>query len=205
MSTYRLDKVLAPRSIALVGASPRPDSLGAVLLEGLSRGGFRGAVHLVNPRHRRIGDAPCLASLADLPEPVDLVLVVSPADTVPAVVRAAGARGCAGAMIMRRGLGQGPGSLNESARKAARKHGLRLIGPSGLGLIVPRLLLNASFAAQMPVDGDLALISQSGEVAAGILAWAGSRKIGFSAAVSLGDQTDVDVADCFDQIGRAHV
>lgn len=198
MSTYRLDQVLAPRSIALVGASPRPGALGAVLLDGLRRGGFPGTVHLVTPRHERIGDVVCLASLADLPAPVDLVLVASPADTVPAFVRAAGEGGCAGAMIMRSGLGHGPGSLAQQALEAAREHGIRLIGPNALGLIVPRLRLDASFAAQMPADGDLALISQSGEIAAGILAWAGRRAIGFSSAISLGDQADVDVADCLD-------
>lgn len=198
MSTYRLDQVLAPRSIALVGASPRSHSLGAVVLDRLRRGGFEGAVHLVTPRHERIGDTPCLPSLADLPEPVDLVLIVSPPETVPAAVRAAGERGCAGAMIMRIGLGTGSGSLAQQALEAAREHGLRLIGPNALGLIVPRLHLDASFAGQMPAEGDLALISQSGEIAAGILAWAGRRAIGFSSAISLGEQADVDIADCLD-------
>ena len=198
MSIYRLAEALSPRSIAVVGASPRPGSLGAVFLEGLRRGGFRGPVSLVNPHHEQIDDLPCLPGLADLPEPVDLVFIVSPADTVPSVVRAAGARGCAAAMIMRRGLGQGSGSLNESAGKAAREHGMRLIGPSGLGLVVPRLHLNGSFAEQMPGTGDLALIAQSGEVAAGILSWAVERGIGFSTAISLGEQADVDVADCLD-------
>jgi acetyltransferase len=116
------------------------------------------------------------------------------------VVAAAGAKGCAGAVIITAGLGHGPGSLSQAAAQAARAHGLRLIGPNCLGIMVPGARLNASFAASTPHAGDLALVSQSGAIAAGMVEWAASKKIGFSAVLSLGDQVDVDIADCLDYL-----
>ena len=104
-------------------------------------------------------------------------------------------KGCAGAIIITAGLGHGPGSLADATRQAARKHGLRIIGPNCLGVMVPGAQLNASFAARSPQRGDLALVSQSGAIAAGLVEWAASRSVGFSAVVSLGDQLDVDFGD----------
>ena len=104
----------------------------------------------------------------------------------------------ASAVIITAGLGHGAGSLAEEARLEARKHGLRLVGPNCLGVIAPRAKLNASFAARNATPGDLALISQSGAVEAGLLEWAARRRVGFSGLVSLGDMVDVDFGDCLD-------
>lgn len=198
MSTYRLDTVFAPRSIALVGASPREGSLGATVLRNLRRAGFAGPIWSINPRHRTIGDLPCHRSLANLPEAPDLVVVVSPPKSVPGVIEEAGAKGAGGAIVITAGLGHGPGSLGEAARVAARRHGLRLVGPNCLGVMAPRVGLDASFAANAPRPGDLALISQSGAIAAAMVEWGARREVGFSAVVSLGDKADVDFGDCLD-------
>ena len=95
-------------------------------------------------------------------------------------------------------MGHGPGSLADACAKAACRKGLRLIGPNCLGVLAPRAKLNASFTASMPETGDLALISQSGAIAAGIVEWAKARDVGFSAIASLGDIVDVDVGDLLD-------
>ena len=198
MSTYRLDNLFAPASLALVGASPRPNSVGRMILRNLREGGFPGPVHLVNPRHAEIEGFAGVKSIGDLPAPVDLVIVAAPPAVIPETIAAAGAKGCRSAIVITAGLGHGPGSLSEQTRTAARAHGLRLVGPNCLGVAVPPAKLNATFPARTPQPGDLALVSQSGAIAAGLIEWAAKRGVGFSAVVSLGDKIDVDFADCLD-------
>src|SRR4051794_25054550 len=185
MSTYRLDKIFDPRSIALIGASPREGALGHTVLRNLREAGFSRPILLVNPKHRDIDGEPCVARIEDLAPVPDLIVVVTPAATVPRIVASAGRRGVAGAVIVTAGLGHGAGSLAEAARIEARKHGLRLVGPNCLGVMAPAAKLNASFAARNATPGDLALISQSGAVEAGLLEWAARRRVGFSGVVSL--------------------
>lgn len=198
MSTYRLDRLFAPRSLAIVGASPRQGSLGRTVLRNLIGGGFLGRVHLVNPDHAQIDGVAAVPSIAALPEVPDLLVIAVPPPAVPETVTAAAAKGVAAAIIITAGLGYGPGSLAEATLAAARPHGLRLVGPNCLGVMVPTAKLNASFATRMPVSGDLALISQSGAIVAGMVEWAAQRGIGFSAVVSIGDQADVDLGDLLD-------
>ena len=198
MSTYRLDRLFAPRSIALVGASPREKSLGRAILSNLHAGGWCGPLHLVNPKHREIDGLPAVKDLSDLPAEPDLVIITVPPDAVPDVVARSAQTGAAGAIIITAGLGHGPGSLAQACEQAARAKGLRLVGPNCLGILVPGQKLNASFAARMPMAGELALISQSGAIAAGMIDWAAQRHVGFSAVVSIGDQLDIDFGDLLD-------
>ena len=128
----------------------------------------------------------------------DLVVIATPAPTVPAIIEAAAAKGAGAAIVLSSGLGHGEGSLAERMHAAARARGLRIIGPNCLGLIAPHAALNASFAAVMPERGALAVISQSGAIAAAMAEWGVRHDIGFSAIVSVGDQVDVDVGDLLD-------
>jgi acetyltransferase len=198
MSTYRLESIFAPRSVALVGASSREASVGRKILRNLRDAGLAGPLHLVNPRHSQIEGINAVPSIEQLEFVPDLVVIATPPPMIPNIVEAAGAKGCGGAVIITAGLGHGPKSLAQEAARAARAHGMRLIGPNCLGVMVPGARLNGSFAAHAPLAGDLALLSQSGAVAAGMVEWATQRGIGFSAVVSLGDQVDVDLADCLD-------
>jgi acetyltransferase len=198
MSTYRLDKLFAPRSVALVGASPREGSLGRTVLRNLREAGFPGPIGLVNPKYAEIDGVPCVARIEDLAEVPDVVIVAAPPQAVPGIVAAAGDKGAAAAIIITAGMGQGEGSLARAACMEARRRGLRLVGPNCLGVLAPAAKLNASFAARAARPGDLALISQSGAVAAGLIEWAATRQVGFSGIVSLGDKVDVDFADCLD-------
>ncbi|HYF54258.1 MAG TPA: bifunctional acetate--CoA ligase family protein/GNAT family N-acetyltransferase [Salinarimonas sp.] len=202
MSTYRLDKLFAPTSVVLVGASPKEGSLGRRILTNLREAGFPGRIHLVNPRHAAIDGLPCLSRIEDLPGAPDLMIVAVPPAAVPGVVEAAGAKGIAAAIVVTAGLGHGPGSLAAKVLEAARRHGLRIVGPNCLGVIAPHARLNASFAARNAPAGDLALISQSGAIAAGLVEWAAKRHVGFSAVVSLGDKTEVDFGDCLDYFAQ---
>jgi acetyltransferase len=128
----------------------------------------------------------------------ELVVITAPATAVAGIVDEAGKRGAAGALIITAGLGHGAGSLADAAERAAQKYGMRLIGPNCLGIMMPGVTLNASFSAHMPCAGNLALISQSGAIAAGMVDWAAQRGVGFSGIVSIGDQLDVDIADLLD-------
>jgi acetyltransferase len=198
MSIYRLDKLLSPRSVAVVGGSPDQASIGHAILRNLHAAGFAGSVHLVNTDHAEIDGLRAVKTLAELPAPPDVVVIAVPPPAVPAVVQAAGVAGAAVAIIITAGLGHGAGSLADQCEKIARAYGLRLVGPNCLGVMAPLGRFNASFATRMPMPGDLALVSQSGAIAAGMTEWAAQRGIGFSAVVSIGDQIDVDLGDLLD-------
>jgi acetyltransferase len=198
MSTYRLDKLFAPRSVVLIGASPRPTSPGRAALRNLRDAGFKGAIRLINPHYDEIEGIRAVRSFDELPEVPDLVVIAAPPQAVPDIVADAGEKGIAAGIIITAGLGHGPGSLAERCEAAARAKALRLVGPNCLGVLVPGARLNASFAASMPNPGDLALISQSGAIATGLVEWSATRAIGFSAVVSLGDGIDVDFGDLLD-------
>ncbi len=198
MSTYRLDKLFHPQSVAVVGASVKERSLGRAVLCNLKAAGFKGRIDVVNPHYPLIEGIATSPSLAALPQRPDLLVVTAPAATVPEIVRMAGAAGVPAAIVISAGLGHGAGSLADQALKAARQHGLRILGPNGLGLLVPPAGLNASFAARSAKSGDLALISQSGAIAAAMVEWSAQRFIGFSAVASIGDAIDIDFADLLD-------
>ncbi|KWV52166.1 GCN5 family acetyltransferase [Bradyrhizobium macuxiense] len=198
MSTFGLERVFSPRTIAVVGGSSRPNSLGMAVLRNIKAAGFAGSVAVVNPRHAVIDGERTFPDLKSIPFVPDLIVVTAPAAAIPGIIADAAAIGVAGAAILSAGLGHGAGSPAETVARTARMHGMRLIGPNCLGVMVPRAKLNASFAAHRPSEGHVALISQSGAVAAAMVGWAAERRLGYSGIVSIGDQLDVDVADLLD-------
>jgi acetyltransferase len=198
VSTYLLERLFSPRSVAVVGASPRDSSVGRAVLRNLRSAGFKGSIGLVNPHYREIEGIKAVKNIQELREAPDLLVIATPPQSIPSIVAAAGEQGVAAAIIITAGLGYGEGSLAENCERSARASGLRLIGPNCLGVLSSRAKLNASFAARMPPAGELALISQSGAITAGLIEWAATHGIGFSAAVSLGDRVDVDFGDLLD-------
>jgi acetyltransferase len=198
MSTYHLDRIFNPRSVVVIGGSPREHSVGGAVLKNLHGAGFGGPISVVNPHHRTIEGIATVKGVDHLADSPDLAVIATPATMVPGLIAGLGSKGCAAAIVITAGLGHGPGSLSEAAERAARVNGMRIVGPNCLGVIVPGQKLNASFAASSPGVGDLALISQSGAIAAGLIEWAAPRSVGFSAIVSIGDQLDVDFGDLLD-------
>jgi acetyltransferase len=172
--------------------------VGGAVLRNLCRAEFGGAIGLVNPHHKSIEGITAVKTLNDLADPPDLAVIAAPPVIVPGLIAGLGSKGCAAAIVLTAGLGHGPGSLSEAAERAARANGMRIVGPNCLGVLVPGQKLNASFAASSPSAGDLALISQSGAIAAGLIEWAAPRSVGFSAVASIGDQLDVDFGDLLD-------
>jgi acetyltransferase len=198
MSTYRLEKLFSPHSVAVVGGSPRATSPGRAVLKNLRCAAFKGSIGLVNPHYQEIEGVRSVKTIHELTEAPDLLVIAAPAPSVPGIIAASGEKGVATAIVITAGLGHGAGSLADACERAARATGLRLVGPNCLGVLAPRAKLNASFATHMPPVGDLALISQSGAITAGLVEWSAVHAIGFSAIVSLGDKIDVDFGDLLD-------
>lgn len=198
MSTYHLQQVFRPTTVAVVGGSPRDRSAGRAVVRNLRAAGFPGQIGWVSPRYSEIDGVRTVARLTDLPWVPDLVVITAPARIVPRIVSIAARRGVAAAIILTAGLGSGPGSPAARMEAAARAKGMRILGPHCLGVIAPHARLNASIAAHCPQAGDLALISESSAIAAALVEWGVARSVGFSAVVSLGDTLDVDFGDLLD-------
>jgi acetyltransferase len=204
MSQRHLDRLFAPRSVALVGASTRQGSVGKVLAQNLTGSGFQGPVWPVNPHEREIGGLKCLKALADLPQAADLAVICTPAEAVPGIVGELGEIGTRAAVVISAGFGEGGDAhglaLKEAMQAAAGPHLLRVVGPNCLGVMVPRIGLNATFAHLTPRRGSIAFVAQSGAIVTSVLDWAQARGIGFSHLVSLGDMADVDLGDMLDYL-----
>ena len=203
MSIRNLAKLFAPESVALIGASSRPGSLGAVIARNLRRAGFRGELPLVNPHYQTLDGLPVYPDVASLPRPADLAVIATPPATVPALIAELGARGTRAAVVITAGfgeLGERGRSLQQAALDAARPYLLRLVGPNCVGIMVPGIGLDASFSHLAPPPGEIAFVSQSGAMITAMLDWAAPREIGFSHVVSLGDMADVDFGDMLDYL-----
>jgi acetyltransferase len=199
MSVRNLDRLLKPRSAALIGASSKPGSMGGTVMKRLISSGFKGSVHLVNPKYSEIDGRPCVPTIADLPEPPDLGVIVTPPQTVPGLIHELGEAGARAAVVVTAGLNDSNG-LRQRMLDAARPYCLRILGPNCLGLQVPGIGLDASFSHLTPRRGNLALLSQSGAIVVAMLDWAEAREIGFSVVASLGDMADVDMGDLLDYL-----
>ncbi len=203
MTIRNLDAAFIPESVALIGASDKPGSVGLKLMQNLKEGGFSGPIWLVNPRHASIGGERCFPDIAALPSAPSLAVVATPAPAVPGVIAELGKKGTRAAVVITAGISKTNG-LRQAMLSAAQPRTLRIIGPNCLGIFVPSLGLNASFAHIPARPGKLALLSQSGAVAGAMLDWAASHEIGFSHVVSMGEMADVDVGDMLDYLaGRA--
>ena len=198
MSTYRLDSIFRPRAVAVVGSQSRPRSVGRAVVENLLASGFSGPIGLVNKHPSPMDGVATVRHLHELPWTPDLVVIATPAATVPQLAAEAAEKGAAAVVVLTAAMGSGPGSPAAQLEALTREKGLRVLGPNCLGVIAPHARLNASLASRSPKAGDLALISQSGAISGGLVEWSMSQPVGFSAVVSLGDALDVDFADLLD-------
>ncbi|MBK6948282.1 MAG: acetate--CoA ligase [Haliscomenobacter sp.] len=200
----QLEKIFNPKSIAVIGASNKPDTVGNALISNLLNGGFAGKVYPVNLRHDQILGLQAYSRIDKVPEKVDLAVIAIPAFSVPDVVEECGKAGVGGLVIISAGfleVGQEGKMHADKILEICRRYGMRLIGPNCLGFIRPVGKINASFAAEMAFPGNLALISQSGALLTSILDWSVAQRVGFSYFVSIGSMIDVDFADLIDYFG----
>lgn len=197
------DALFHPKSVAVVGASRRPEKVGHGVFANLVRAGFPGAIHGINPSGGEILGRPLLPSIAEVPAPVDLgVFVVPPPDVIEGIPRLA-EKGMKAAIVIAAGFKEvgGEGSARERAlRDAAKRASIRVLGPNCLGLIDTHARLNASFAAGTPPAGTIAFFSQSGALCTAILDRAIGEGVGFSKFVSLGNQADISESDVMEYL-----
>lgn len=195
MTIRNLEQCFRPKSVAVMGASERPQSVGAIVLGNIRSGGFTGAIYPINPKYDRIADLACYRSATQLPQVPELAVIVTPPRAVPGVIGELGSRGCKAAVVITAGVDAASG-LRQAMLDAARPHLMRIVGPNTIGMLSPLVSLNASFAHLPAMAGRLGLISQSGAIVSSIVDWAAAEQLGFSQLISLGDMADVDVGDC---------
>ena len=197
MSIRNLDALLEPRSVAVVGASDRPGSVGQTVWRNLLSGGFTGTLTPINPRHRELDGVGVLGRCKDMSRAPDLAIVCTPRETLTEVVSELAGIGARAAIILTAGV---DAALKQSLRDIARPSTMRLLGPNCLGLLSPAQGLNASFAHTDALKGDVAFVSQSGALVTAMLDWSRSRQFGFSHLVSIGEHMDVDFGDMLDYL-----
>lgn len=196
----KLDYILSPRSIAVIGASRRRDSVGQAVFSNILLGGYKGVVYPVNPKATSILEVKAFASILDIPGRVDLAVVVVPAKIVPKVVEDCGAKGVKGLVIISAGFKEVGGKglrLEDKVKAIANRYGMSLLGPNCLGLINtdPAISMNASFATRMAMEGNVSFITQSGALCTAALDYAKGEGIGFAKFVSMGNKADITEND----------
>jgi acetyltransferase len=206
MSIRNLDRIFKPQRIAVIGASDERPKVGWTVLRNLIGAGFGGVVYPVNSKREAVQGIQAHPNVAALPRPADLAVICTPAPTVPGLIRECGEAGIMGIVILTAGFretGSAGRQIEEQIRAESRKFdGMRIIGPNCLGVIAPHVQLNASFAADSPAPGHIALISQSGALCTSLLDWAAKHNVGFSYFVSIGNMLDVSFGDLIDYFGE---
>ncbi len=204
MSVRNLDALFHPKSVAIVGASERPNSIGAAVTRNALAGSFSGPIHLVNRKGGTIMGRSAAKRVRDLAAPPDLAVIATPPETVPGLIGELGRAGTRAAVVITAGFGEGGNAagarLRQAMLDAAKPHLLRVVGPNCVGFLAPPLGLNASFAPASPPGGKIAFVGQSGAVLVAVIDWAADRGIGFSYLVSMGNMADVDFGDVIDYL-----
>lgn len=200
----QLDKIFAPKSVAVIGATENPGSVGLTLMTNLLASHFGGEVYPVNPKRSSVLGIKAYPSIAALPVTVDLAVIVTPAKAVPQIISECADRKIPAAIIISAGFKEmGPSGieLEHQILASARRGKMRIIGPNCLGVMSPTTGLNATFAAGMALKGHIAFISQSGALCTAVLDWSLREKVGFSAFVSIGSSVDVGWGDLITYFG----
>jgi acetyltransferase len=190
-----LEEIFSPQSVAVIGASPDPMRLGHQVLRNIVTNGYQGRIYPIHPSATTVLDLPAFPSVLAIPDPVDLAVIIIPAEHVLAVIEECGQKGVNGLIVITAGfkeVGSAGKELERRLLERVRHYGMRMVGPNCLGVIDTVIKLNASFAALMPSDGEIAFMSQSGALCTAILDWSKAAGIGFSRFVSLGNKADID-------------
>jgi acetyltransferase len=195
-----LDMMFAPKSVAVIGASEKSGSVGRALLENLRP--FHGHVFPVNPNHATVLEEKAFPTIKDVPEDVDLAVIATPAATVPGIVGKCAAAGVKGAVVISAGFKECGSAGAELENQILERRGkMRIIGPNCVGVMLPHIGLNATFAKPLALPGNIGFISQSGALCTAILDWSRSIQLGFSAFISIGSMADVNWGDLIYHLG----
>jgi len=197
-----LEAMFAPKSVALIGASESQGSVGRALMENLKE--FRCRIFPVNPKHTTILGQKAFPTISAVPEDVDLAVIATPAAIVPKIVAECTAAGLKGVVIISAGFKEcGPAGAELEKQILERRGQMRIIGPNCVGVMLPHIGLNATFARPLALPGNIGFISQSGALCTAILDWSMSIQLGFSAFISIGSMADVNWGDLIYYLGDA--
>lgn len=202
---HPLDPFFNPKSIAIIGATNTPNSVGNTLMQNLKEVEFSGEIFPVNPKYDTLFNRKCYPCVTDISGSVDLTIIITPAKTVPKIISQCTSKGIKAAIIISAGfkeLGEEGLKLENEVLKRAREGDMRIVGPNCLGIMNPIIKFNGTFASSMALEGKVAFISQSGAMCSAVLDWSFKEKIGFSAFVSIGSMADVDWGDLIDYLGN---
>lgn len=199
-----------PNGVAVIGASRDASKLGHAVLRNLvgNDAGYPGPVYPVNPRAKEIFGFRCYSDIQEVPDPVELALLVIPASQVLSAIEACGKRGVKALVVLSGGFretGRSGAILEDQVVASTRRYGMRLMGPNGIGVIDTHTPLNTTFARGMPARGNIAFISQSGALCGGIIDWIIGRGIGISRFLSIGNEADVNETDAIQYLGNDEV
>ncbi len=195
-----------PKGVVVIGASTLPEKLGYGVARNLVQSGYQGAIHFVSQKKGQLFEYPLYTSLSEVPDPVDLAILIVPTQSTPQTIEDCARRGIKAAIIVSAGfreVGVDGAALEGQCVDAARKHGVRLLGPNCIGTLDTHLPLDTTFLQPpMPTQGGIGFISHSGAFAAAIIDWAREQGFGFSQIVSLGNQADVNETDMLPEIAK---
>jgi acetyltransferase len=203
--TQPLDVFFAPKTVAVVGATDNPGSVGRTILWNLVTSPFGGTVFPVNPKRANVLGIKAYPSITAIPEPVDLAVVVTPPPSIPGIIRECGENGVQGAVVISAGfkeIGAEGAALEQQVLAEARRAKIRVIGPNCLGVMAPLTGLNATFATTLARPGSVGFISQSGALCTAVLDWSLKEMVGFSAFISVGSMVDVGWGDLIYHLGN---
>jgi acetyltransferase len=198
------DGFFNPGSVAIVGASAKQGKVGYEILTGMIKAGYEGRIYPVNHKAEEIEGLKCYPNLESIDKTPDLVIVIVPAQFVPDIMRQCVKVKAQNTIIITAGfkeVGEQGAKLEQQVAQIAKQGGVRIIGPNCLGLIVPANKLNASFGGDLPKDGTVGYLSQSGALLAAILDMANAQGIGFSKLISIGNKADIDELDIISAFG----
>lgn len=200
-----IESFFSPNKIAVIGASRDPHKLGYGVIRNLLKYNFKGEIYPVNKNASEILDIQCVPSVEELPDGIDLAVVVLPAPVVPTIIEQCGAKNIKNAIVVSGGFsetGKDGQELEDKLKRIATEQGVRIIGPNCIGTIDTHTPVNTTFVVGMPEQGGIGFISQSGAMVAAVIDWARGAGVGFSRIVSLGNQIDVTETEMIDLIGN---
>lgn len=203
LERHYLTSLFEPKTVAVIGASERENSVGSVIFRNILDSGFKGRLYPINPKHESIHGLAAYKSIEDIGARVELAVIATRPKTVPEIVEQCGRSGIKNIIIISAGFsesGHAGAALERKTLEIARSYGVRVLGPNCLGVIRPEIGLNATFARVTASEGNLALVSQSGAICSAVLDWAASNKVGFSSVISLGSTADVDFGEILDYL-----
>ncbi|MDE2440863.1 MAG: acetate--CoA ligase family protein, partial [Betaproteobacteria bacterium] len=203
LEQHYLTALFEPKSVAVIGASDRENSVGNIIFKNILSSGYKGRLYAINPKHETIQGQPAYKSIEEIGARVEMAVIATRPQTVPQLIEQCGRSGVRNVIVIASGFSEAGhigAALERKVLEIARSYNVRVLGPNCLGIIRPELGLNATFTRATAAPGNLALVSQSGAMCSAVLDWAKANDVGFSSVISIGMTADVDFGEILDYL-----